>query len=121
MKKQINPTIKAHLIRSAFYLLLLLAVCAIPFALAQSRSRGTSKRTVINPAANLNAPAKANPMQNAPPSSGAIGASSAQAQLPNAWRTDQSGSHNFKCCRCRTADFRSDQPADAGPTECCPL
>src|SRR6266480_6727595 len=38
MKKQINPTIKAHLIRGAFYLLLLLAVCAIPFALAQ-RSR----------------------------------------------------------------------------------
>ena len=38
MKKQINPTIKAHLIRSAFYLLLLLGVCAIPFALAQSRN-----------------------------------------------------------------------------------
>ena len=35
MKKQINPTIKAHLIRGAFYLLLLVAVCAIPFALAQ--------------------------------------------------------------------------------------
>ena len=29
MKKQINPTIKAHLIRGAFYLLLLVAVCAI--------------------------------------------------------------------------------------------
>ena len=43
MKKQINPTIKAHLIRGAFYLLLLLAVCAIPFALAQSRSRATAK------------------------------------------------------------------------------
>jgi hypothetical protein len=35
MKKQINPTIKAHLVRGAFYLLLLVAVCAIPFALAQ--------------------------------------------------------------------------------------
>jgi hypothetical protein len=35
MKKQINPTIKAHLLRGAFYLLLLVAVCAIPFALAQ--------------------------------------------------------------------------------------
>ena len=34
MKKQINPNIKAHLIRGAFYLILLLAVCAIPFALA---------------------------------------------------------------------------------------
>ena len=42
MKKQINPTTKAHLIRGAFYLLLLLAVCAIPFALAQSRSRGNA-------------------------------------------------------------------------------
>src|SRR5206468_3551792 len=45
MKKQINPTIKAHLIRSAFYLLLLLAVCAIPLALAQSRNRGTSRQS----------------------------------------------------------------------------
>ena len=43
MKKQINPTIKAHLIRSAFYLLLLLAVCAIPFVLAQSRHGGSKK------------------------------------------------------------------------------
>ena len=41
MKKQINPTIKAHLIRGAFYLLLLLAVCAIPFALAR---RNTADR-----------------------------------------------------------------------------
>ena len=45
MKKQINPTVKAYLIRSAFYLLLLVAVCAIPFALAQSRSRGTAKQS----------------------------------------------------------------------------
>jgi hypothetical protein len=47
MKKQINPAIKAHLIRGAFYLLLLVAVCAIPFALAQSRSRGTTKPGVL--------------------------------------------------------------------------
>src|SRR6478609_1306229 len=39
MKKQINPTIKAHLIRGAFYLLLLLAVCAIPFALARDGAK----------------------------------------------------------------------------------
>ena len=45
MKKQINPTIKAHLIRGAFYLLLLLAVCAIPFALAQ---RNATKRGVAS-------------------------------------------------------------------------
>jgi N-acetylneuraminic acid mutarotase len=35
MKKQINPNVKAHLIRSSFYVLLLLAVCVIPFALGQ--------------------------------------------------------------------------------------
>src|SRR5947209_4483592 len=46
MKKQINPSIKAQLLRSAFILLLLVAVSAIPFALAQSRSRGTAKRSV---------------------------------------------------------------------------
>ena len=45
MKKQINPTIKAYLIRGAFYLLLLVAVCAIPFALAQ---RNAPKRSGAN-------------------------------------------------------------------------
>ena len=45
MKSQIHRTMKAHLLRVAFYLLLLLAVCAIPFALAQSRSRGTATRS----------------------------------------------------------------------------
>src|SRR5437764_10718260 len=35
MKKQINPSIKAHLLRSALILLSLLAICAIPFTLAQ--------------------------------------------------------------------------------------
>jgi hypothetical protein len=49
MKKQINPTIKAHLIRSAFYVVLLLAVCVIPFTLAQSRSRGTAKQSAGQP------------------------------------------------------------------------
>jgi hypothetical protein len=50
MKKQMNSTIKAHLIRSAFYsLLLVLAVCAIPFVLAQPRNRGTSKQSVAKP------------------------------------------------------------------------
>jgi hypothetical protein len=44
MKKQ-NSSIKAHLLWSALILLSLLAVCAIPFALAQSRSRGTTKRS----------------------------------------------------------------------------
>jgi cell division septation protein DedD len=45
MKKQINPTIKAHLLRSGFYVLLLLAVCVIPFALAQR----DTKKTVTRP------------------------------------------------------------------------
>jgi N-acetylneuraminic acid mutarotase len=52
MKKQINPTIKAHLIRSAFYLLLLLGVCAIPFALAQrnapTRSGANASKSVAS-------------------------------------------------------------------------
>src|SRR6266487_7161934 len=47
MKRQINPRIKAYLIRGAFYLLLLIAVCAIPFALAQ---RNTSKPSGAEPA-----------------------------------------------------------------------
>src|SRR3954452_18753350 len=47
MKKQINPTIKAHLNRGGFYLLLLIAVCAIPFALAQ---RNAPKPLMANPA-----------------------------------------------------------------------
>jgi hypothetical protein len=46
MKKQINPNIKAHLMRGAFYLLLLIAVCAIPFALAQ-RNASKQPRTVV--------------------------------------------------------------------------
>src|SRR5439155_25176830 len=35
MKRQIKPSNKAHLLRGAFYLLLLVAVCLIPFALGQ--------------------------------------------------------------------------------------
>ena len=59
MKKQINPSLKAHLIRGAFYLLLLLAVCAIPFALAQrhatnrSVAPATDPNAVFNPAVAL--------------------------------------------------------------------
>ena len=46
MKRQINPSIKAQILRSAFILLSLVAISAIPFALAQSRSRGAAKRSV---------------------------------------------------------------------------
>src|SRR5882762_1479595 len=48
MKKQINPSIKAHLLRSALILLSLIAICAIPFALAQSHGRGVNNRSVAN-------------------------------------------------------------------------
>ena len=41
MKKQNSCSIKAHLLRRAFFVLLLLAVCVVPFALAQ---RGIGKR-----------------------------------------------------------------------------
>ena len=46
MKKQINPTMKAHLLRGAFCLLLLMlmAVCVIPFALGQ---RATTKQSAV--------------------------------------------------------------------------
>jgi trimeric autotransporter adhesin len=49
MKKQ-NSSIKAHLLWSALILLSLVAVCAIPFALAQSRSRGTARQSVAKSA-----------------------------------------------------------------------
>ena len=65
MKKQINPTIKAHLIRGAFYLVLLLAVCAIPFALAQSRSRGTARQSFAKPLAAPNPDANVPQIQHA--------------------------------------------------------
>ena len=44
MKKRINQRVKAHLIRAAFYLLFLVAVCTIPFALAQ---RTTAKQSTV--------------------------------------------------------------------------
>src|SRR5436190_1091698 len=44
MKKQINPNTKAHLVRGAFYLLLLMAIGVIPFALGQ---RATTKQSAV--------------------------------------------------------------------------
>lgn len=60
MKKQINPSIKAHLLRSALILLSLLAIWAIPFALAE---KGAAKRTVTNPLTQSVAAAKINALQ----------------------------------------------------------
>jgi len=56
MKKQINPTIKAYLIRSAFYFLLLLPVCAISFALAQRNN--SDKQKIATPAHSDSVPAR---------------------------------------------------------------
>ena len=76
MKNQTDLKIKAHLIRGAFYLLLLMAMCAIPFALAQ---RDTGKRTLVNSSAKEAVDANVYAALAAPPYSG----SGAQAQLPN--------------------------------------
>ena len=78
MKKQ-NSSIKAHLLWSALILLSLLAVCAIPFALAQSRSRGTAKQSVAKP--------NAVPSINLQSIDGTV---PAQPQLPNISQNDQS-------------------------------
>ncbi|HEU0274845.1 MAG TPA: hypothetical protein VFQ83_09995, partial [Candidatus Udaeobacter sp.] len=43
MKKQCDLILKAHLIRGGFFLLLLPAICVIPFAPAQP---GESKRSI---------------------------------------------------------------------------
>jgi len=87
MKKQTNSTIKARLIRGAFYLLLLAAVCAIPFALAQPNA---SKHSVAKPAAKPNLSAIAKLRQTAPPLTRPISAPAAtdisktvQLQLPH--------------------------------------
>src|SRR6266404_1494691 len=77
MKKQINPTIKAHLIRGAFYLLLLLAVCAIPFALGQRNTKKSAAKP--NVAANLAAAGK----QAGAPAS-LVGVSQAPQRKPGA-------------------------------------
>src|SRR6266567_1041474 len=48
MEKQINSHVKAHLLGGAFYVLLLLAVCVIPFALAQrTTAKGNRPATTI--------------------------------------------------------------------------
>src|SRR5207248_4714570 len=92
MKKQINPTIKAHLIRSAFYVLLLLAVCMIPFALAQrniarqsggkltaKQSAGQSTRLVPSAAASALAPQA---VSNSSGKSASAALSAAKANAP---------------------------------------
>jgi Kelch motif len=79
MKKQINPTTKAHLIRGAFYLLLLLAVCAIPFALARTATNPRPKARASEAADSVAAFQRLNgPLS---PASGALGAFAAIKNL----------------------------------------
>jgi hypothetical protein len=54
MKQQIKPNIKAHLLRGAFYLILLVAVCVIPFALSQ---RAITKQNTVATLPNIANPA----------------------------------------------------------------
>src|ERR1043166_38658 len=51
MKKQADSSIKAQLLWSALILLSLLAACAIPFSLAQSRNRGINAKAQFQKAA----------------------------------------------------------------------
>jgi len=50
MKKQINPSIKAQILRSAFILAALVAVSAIPFALAQRNASSKTRNPKSQPA-----------------------------------------------------------------------
>ena len=70
MKKQNNDNIRAHFIRSVLCVLLLLAVCTITFALAQSGSRGNTSASAATAATNPDSVSNA---ATAPPSSGAAG------------------------------------------------
>jgi N-acetylneuraminic acid mutarotase len=98
MKKQINPNIKAHLIRGSFYVLLLLAVCVIPFALAQ---RNTARRAVTKPKVAAHARHAANAAtsqlpNDAPATKGKVKASSTRfSHAPGAVR--QSGPNGVAC------------------------
>src|SRR4029077_4567436 len=71
MKTQTNPTIKAHLIRGAFYLLLLLTMCVIRFAQAERDSGKSSNRLTIQKeagaAASGGGPASAGQLHRLPP------------------------------------------------------
>jgi Galactose oxidase, central domain len=64
MKKQTNPNIKAHLLRGVFYLLLLVAVCVIPFALGHRASARQS--AVANPLLLRSTPVATSPNSDDP-------------------------------------------------------
>ena len=66
MKKQTNATIKAHFVRGAFYLLLLLAACGFRFALAERNSGKVSKQNA-GAAASGGGPANTGKLHRLPP------------------------------------------------------
>jgi N-acetylneuraminic acid mutarotase len=81
MKKQTNPDIKAYLIRSAFYVLLLLAVCVIPFALGQRNSNKRGGHAALAASA---------PTQNvAPVASNELKAATGPSSVRFSWETQQ--------------------------------
>ena len=80
MKKQINTTIKAHLIRGALYLMFIVTVCAIPFALAQRNT--TSRTTTINPATNQNMTLSRGPASSTADTNAAPATSGASKGVP---------------------------------------
>ena len=85
MKKQNNRSITAHFIRSLLYVFLLVAVCVIPFALAQrnanNRSVAPASNGDFNPATALSSP-EGDPTQ--PAVSGTIGVPSIVPPYPKA-------------------------------------
>jgi len=48
VKKQINPNIQAHLLQGTLYVLLLVMVCAIPFALGQRNASKPESPTKLS-------------------------------------------------------------------------
>ena len=89
MKKQTKHSIKAHLIWSALILLLLLAVCVIPFTLAQ---RNTGKQSAaqpkgLAPSASGSAVAPRHPSNSSGKSTSALASGLAPKSLPNSGKS----------------------------------
>jgi hypothetical protein len=69
MRKQRNPSINAQILRSAFILFTLVAMCAIPFALAQrnaAKHSQTASRLAGSQLAQASAPVAANGITTPP-------------------------------------------------------
>ena len=86
MKKQNNRSITAHFIRSLLYVFLLVAVCVIPFALAQRNANNRSVTPATSGNFNPATAPSSTEADQAPPttSSGAIGVPSIRPPHPKA-------------------------------------